>query len=416
MNKAGLLELVLDGETPKVVFRRDDLRPVQLAREVVAFANGRGGRILLGVNQDGAISGIQRDQLQGWVFGQVLDSFVHPAIIPYYEEVQLDDAKRVAVITLGDEPSKPYAVRREGRDEVYVRAGHASKIASREQLALMYRKSHIPLTEQWPVAGSGLRDLSRDRLEQYLGGIVGMSSLPSGQREWHECLCLLGFMRETEYSKPQCTIAGLVLFGYSPRRLLRNAGIRWMAFDGVHKSYRALDDRVVDGPLLPLRDSSPEAGNAIIDDGLIEKLLAAMRPFIFEESAELVDSVRRSWQWHYPVEVLKESVVNALAHRDWSRNEEIEIARYADRLCVLSPGALDDPMTVDMMIAGRRQARNQLIVAVLRDYGYIEPRGMGVSRKIIPLMREHNRNEPEFEATEDYLRIKMYRRARPAVR
>ena len=102
-------------------------------------------------------------------------------------------------------------------------------------------------------------------------------------------------------------------------------------------------------------------------------------------------------------------MVNALAHRDWTRNEEVEIARYADRLVVTSPGALQNTMTVTKMIAGQRSPRNPLIVEVLRDYAYVDARGMGVRNKIIPLVKQSSGREPEFEATQDHLKVTMRR-------
>jgi len=120
--------------------------------------------------------------------------------------------------------------------------------------------------------------------------------------------------------------------------------------------------------------------------------------------------MRRERRWFYPVEALREAIVNALAHRDWTRYEEVEVAQYADRLEVLSPGAMQNSMTVAKMVAGQRSARNPLIVEVLRDYGYVEARGMGVRNKIIPLIVEHNQTEPDFVATEDHLRVILRRR------
>jgi len=83
--------------------------------------------------------------------------------------------------------------------------------------------------------------------------------------------------------------------------------------------------------------------------------------------------------------------------------------RYRDRLEVLSPGALQNSMTIEKMIAGRRSPRNHLIVEVLRDYGYVDARGMGVRNKVIPLLKEQNGVEPEFQATEDSLKIIMFK-------
>lgn len=71
MTPEELLALIRHGENSGVEFKRDDLRREQLAREVVAFANFQGGRILIGVEDDGTVSGIQRDDLEHWVMDTV---------------------------------------------------------------------------------------------------------------------------------------------------------------------------------------------------------------------------------------------------------------------------------------------------------------------------------------------------------
>ena len=121
--------------------------------------------------------------------------------------------------------------------------------------------------------------------------------------------------------------------------------------------------------------------------------------------------MRRQRRWHYPLEAVREAVVNAVTHRDWTRYEEIEVARYVDRVEILSPGALQNSMTVQKMMAGRRSPRNLLISDVMRDYGYADARGMGVRNKIVPLLRECNGVAPEFDANEDHLRLTMRRAA-----
>jgi len=67
-------------------------------------------------------------------------------------------------------------------------------------------------------------------------------------------------------------------------------------------------------------------------------------------------------------------------------------------------------MTIQKMIAGHRSPRNTIIMEVLRDYGYVDFRGMGIRTKVIPLMRNNNRAEPIFEATEDYLKTVLPRK------
>ncbi len=114
--------------------------------------------------------------------------------------------------------------------------------------------------------------------------------------------------------------------------------------------------------------------------------------------------MRREKTWLYPWEAIRETVINALAHRDWTRSVDIEVTNYADRLEVISPGKLQNSMTVRKMIAGQRSPRNTLIMEILRDYGYVDSRGMGVRTKIIPLMKQLNQTDPIFEATDDYLK------------
>ena len=405
MTKSELLELIANGENSGVEFKRDDLRPEQMAKEVVALANFQGGRILLGVDDDGTFTGIQRADLERWVMDTVFARYVHPMIIPFYEEVQADEHHRVAVVTVSQGVSKPYVVRSRDREDIYIRVGSTSRLATREQQARLYALGGMLHAELLPVSGSGLQDLSLDRLKDYLSTFVGDKILPENDEDWRKRLCGLGFMVERIDGPAVCTIAGLVPFGHAPRRLLRQAGVRWLAFEGEDKAYKALDDRVIDGALVALWKTDEKGNRELVEGGLIEKLADAMQPFVTEEADDVDISMRRERRWLYPVEALREAIVNALVHRDWTRHEEIEVARYARRLEVLSPGALQNSMTVEKMIAGQRSPRNPSIVEVLRDYGYVDARGMGVRNKIIPLLLEYNGTDPEFIATEDHLRL-----------
>ncbi|MCI0697202.1 ATP-binding protein [candidate division KSB1 bacterium] len=71
MTRNELLEIIVNKENSGIEFKRDDIRPEQLAKEIVAFANFKGGRVLLGVEINGAISGITRPQLEDWVMNAI---------------------------------------------------------------------------------------------------------------------------------------------------------------------------------------------------------------------------------------------------------------------------------------------------------------------------------------------------------
>ena len=131
MLKTELLEIIANGESSGVGFKRDDIRPEQFAMEVVAMANLRGGMVLLGVEDDSSIRGIERKNLEQRVMN-IFHQKIHPVILPFYEEVLLDD-KRVAVISFAEGPSKPCVVRDRGREDIYIRVGTTSRPATREQ-------------------------------------------------------------------------------------------------------------------------------------------------------------------------------------------------------------------------------------------------------------------------------------------
>ena len=403
MLKAELVEIIANGENSSVEFKRDDIRPEQLAKEVVAMANFQGGMILLGVDDSGNITGISRANLEEWVMDTVIGRHVHPAIIPHYQEIKLDDRKRVAVISISPGTAKPYVLRHNDREDVYVRMGSTSRLATREQIIRLFDAGGLLHTETLPVSGTSLKSMDMARLENYLSDILGEHELPTTEIEWWERLEGLGFMTTDAVDNQVCTVAGTVLFGIRPKRFLKQAGLRVMVFDADDKQYQARLDVVLDGPMVGRWDFAE--GKTLVDEGIIEKFIRTIEPFISVEADHLEPGTfRREKHWLYPVEALREAVLNALAHRDWTRSVDIEITRYNDRLEIVSPGALPNSMDVAKMKAGRRTPRNSLVLEVLRDYGYVDARGMGVRTKIIPLTRQLTGRDPVFEATEDYLK------------
>ena len=409
MLKSELLEIIANRENSGIEFKRDDIRPEQLAKEVVALANFQGGKILLGVEDDGSISGLQRDNTEEWVMNVFRDK-IHPMILPFYEELQMDAQRRVAVVSFPQGISKPYVVRHHGREEIYIRMGTTSQRASREQQARLHALGGMLHTELMPVPGTSLQSLDAARLENYLRDIIRDIELPDTPKEWEKRLLGLGFLIDGQDNQIFCTIAGLLLFGINPRRFLKQSGLRVMVFEGMDKEYQALLDDILEGPLVGRWEIS-DSGRKLIDTGLIEKFMDCVGPFISQEASEIDEDLRRDKTWFYPLDAVREIVVNALAHRDWTRFVDVEIGVYADRFEVISPGALLNTMTIEKMVAGQRSPRNILIMEVLRDYGYVDFRGMGIRTKVIPLMRRENKAEPYFEATEDYLKTVLPRKS-----
>ena len=408
MLKTELLEIIANGENSGVEFKRDDIRPEQLAKEIVALVNFQGGRILLGIEDNGAISGLQRPDMEEWVMNVAADK-VHPLVLPFYEEVNMGEAGRVAVLTFPQGNSKPYVRRHNGAEEVFIRVGSTSRAATREQQMRLYEIGGMLHTEALPVSRTSSADLDRVRIENYLKDIIRDPALPDSPQTWEERLANLGFLIEPG---GMCTVAGVVLFGKQPRRHLKQAGLRVFAFNGKTKEYQARLDLIMDAPLAARFDVR-DGGRHVIDDGLTEKFLQAIDPFITEEPNRITSGLRRDKSRLYPIEAIREIVINALVHRDWTRSVDIEVGLYEDRLEVISPGGLHNSMTVEKMIAGLRYSRNTVLMDTMRDYGYVDHRGMGIRSKVLPLLKAHKHPEPSFEANEDHLKTTLYRKRAP---
>ena len=407
MLRSELLEVVANGENSGTEFKRDDVRPEQLAKEVVALANFQGGRVLLGVEDDGTIRGLTRADAERWVMDVVFGRHVHPMLLPFYEEVVVDEGRRVGVISFPPGVTRPYVLRHNGREDIYVRVGSTSQLATREQQARLFASGAMLHAETMIASGTTLDDLSTDRLADYLLNYVKDPGVPSSRAAWEERLAGLGFMGQAPSGGRSCSIAGLILFGRQPRRSLPSAGIRWMAFPGESKEYQALDDVLIDGPLVALTRTSEAGAVEVVEPGLLERVIDRMTPFVSEVDADVDVSLRRTRRWHYPVAALREALLNAVVHRDWTRSVDVEVVAYADRLEVTSPGALQNSMTIEKMLAGQRSPRNPILVDVMRDYGYVDARGMGVRRKIVPLVRAESGRDAAFEATEDFVRVTL---------
>ncbi|GFO73292.1 ATP-dependent DNA helicase RecG [Bathymodiolus japonicus methanotrophic gill symbiont] len=409
MLKTELLEIIANGENSGVEFKRDDIRPEQLAKEIVALVNFQGGQIILGVEDDGTISGLRRPNAEEWVMNVVRDK-IHPQILPFYEKIKIDDGVFVAIITFPLGISKPYVLRDRQEEKVFIRIGSTSQLATREQQMRLFELGGMLHTEVLPVARTNSDCLDRSRLENYLSDILQDPDIPKADDDWEIRLAGLGFLNEPN---GLCSVAGLLLFGKNPRQYLKQAGLRVFAFDGEDKEYKANLDLIIDAPLVGRWDVT-ESVKQLIDNGLIENFIEQVKPFITQEVDEIDEDFRRELEWFYPSGAVREALINALAHRDWTRFVDIEVGIYSDRLEVISPGALQNSMTVDKMVLGQRSPRNPIIMEVLRDYGYVDARGMGVRTKMIPLMRKFNHCDPVFELTDDYLKTILFRKVADA--
>ena len=393
-----LLEIINNGESSGVDFKRDVLQNHDLAKELVAFSNLAGGMVLLGVDDDGTIIGLSRPDLEEWVMTTCRDK-IRPAIIPFFETIRdVVSGKDVAIVSV----TRGYDVHslwHNNSNKYYIRVGTQAREATPEELARLFQQRGSIRAELRPVSGATLADLDRRRLRDYFRRIREQD-MPADDDDaaWRTLLVNTEIMIEEGVS-----VGGLLLFGTSPNRFLPHAGIDAAAFPGLDKDYAARERGALRGPMTPLL----AADGALVENGLVEQALNFVRRNT-PVTAGLENDARRVDRPTYPHEVLREAIVNALIHRDYLlTSTDIELAVYSDRLEIISPGRLPNGITPARMRTGCRAARNQLIKDVMRDYGYLEHMGMGVPRKIVQGMRAHNNTEPALieEAEQFTLRL-----------
>ena len=402
MTRTELYEVLADGEGSGIEFKRDDVRPEQLARECVAFLNFRGGKVLLGVEDDGAVTGLTRSNCEEWVMDTIFVRYIHPRVIPYYEEIQIEN-KRVAVISLEQGTSKPYVVRADDREDIYIRVGSTSRRASREQIMrLMQEGDAVFHMETMPVNGTSMEDVDQERLRGYYEKHFG--EMPEGRDE------TLKLMRDLDLAKPSgkngadvLSIAGLLLFGHRPTRKLPQAGLRLIVYGAEEVELNALKDEVIDGPIVSVSD---EEGNTI-KSGLFDLIMDQLQAQLSREKIHF-DGITRIRNWKFPREVLREIIINAFAHRDWTKFNMNRIEIFTDRIEITSAGALPNTLTIEKVLAGVQYPRNPILVRVLRDIGEMEDRGMGLRRTVLPVLSEKGFPKPKFESTEENFRVIVY--------
>lgn len=394
-----LLEIIANDENSGVEFKRDVLQNHDLAKELVAFSNFEGGMVLLGVDKDRTIFGLTRENLEEWVMTACRDK-IRPGIIPFFETIRdVEPGKDVAIVRVlrGVDVHSQW---HNNKNVYYIRVGTQSREPTPQELSRLFQQRGTFRADLRPISGAAITDLDRRRLSDYFGRIR-QQDVPdeADGAAWQTLLVNTEIMVEEGVS-----LSGLLLFGTAPNRFLPQAGIDAAAFPGTEKDYAARERRTIRGPMTPLMDQD---GN-VLETGLVDQALEFVRRNT-PMTAALDGGGRRVERPTYPVEAVREAVVNALIHRDYLlAHTDIELAIYQDRLEIVSPGNLPNGITPERMRAGTRAARNQLLKDVMRDYGYLEHMGLGVPRKIVRGMLEHNQTDPDLVEQDERFIVRLF--------
>ncbi len=389
MNADDVQALLAKGENSRVEFKSDAVSNEELAIVMVSFLNSQGGVILLGVEDNAAVSGISgsTDKRMNAVH-QICQNRVRPPVIPEINAIPVQ-GKTVLAVSLEKGVQKPYYIVKNEKTLYYIRSGATCRLATPEQIAILYANHPAIHYDASPSPEADLDHLDQRRIRQYFTEIKHLTQKQYAERRISLCIASRIAANIDEH-RAVATTAGVLLFAQEPSRFVASAGVRCAAFAGERKDYDMTDHRFLDGPLTPYT-----SGGATIEYGLIDRALQFVESHIRTPSR--MEGIRRISEPEYPIETLREAVTNALVHRDYALlGGQIQLLVFSDRIEIRSPGRLPNTLTMEMVQTGASFARNPVLMKFVENYGYVEHLGLGVPEKIIRPMLDRGYPHPEF--------------------
>jgi ATP-dependent DNA helicase RecG len=370
MEALELLELIANGETTKVQFKRDVTNVMSIAQEMVAFSNTKGGLILIGVDdKTGNITGLSFEDIQriNNILSTAAQDHVKSPIFITTETIPANNA-RVIAVNVPEGTDKPHT---DKDGVVWVKNGSDKrKVVSKEQLSRMLQSSGNLYAEERILQHSSLDDFDWEKFKSF----YEEKYKEPYQKE--EVLRYLSNLRLGE--KGKLNIAGALLFGKNLQKLTPSFFITAIWFRGndiTDTKYRSSENIV--GTL----DSMYRKGYDFILSKL-DKL----------QAGQSFNSLGKS---EIPEIVITELLVNALIHRDYFINDSIKIFVFDNRIEIISPGKLPNSLTEEQIKKGVRRSRNSIIASLAPDLLEYRGAGSGILRALqeypdIDFINEHD--------------------------
>lgn len=366
MKQADLRKLIKGGETETVEFKAPfDKETLETS---VAFANTKGGVILIGVSDKGEINGIQigKETLKDWA-NQISQS-TEPRIIPEIEIEEID-RKRIAVICIKEFPIKPVSIK--GR--CFRRVKNSNRVMQPHEIAEMHFQSTGMSWDKLSIANASLDNIDIERIKKYIE-----STRDTGRRKIGSAEKPLQVLEKLELIKDRKpTWAAILLFHKRPQRYLSQAMIHCGKFK---EETMVIDDRMIEGTIIEQ----------------IEEAMDFIRKNINVRFVMTGKPVREE-VWDYPLEALREAVINAVCHRDYTAPSNTEVRIYDDKLIIWNPGGLPLGLTVEDLYKPHPSVlRNKGVGGIFYDMGLIEQWGSGID-KMRTACQKVGIPEPKFE-------------------
>ncbi|PIP12558.1 MAG: transcriptional regulator [bacterium (Candidatus Stahlbacteria) CG23_combo_of_CG06-09_8_20_14_all_40_9] len=381
-----LMKLLNSGETETVEFKENfDKETIETAG---AFANTRGGSIFIGISDNGKVKGVQvgKEMLKNWA--NRISQGTEPPVIPEIEVSEIA-GKSVVIIWIREFPIKPVSVK--GR--CFRRVTNSNHIMTTQEIAQMHFHSVGMSWDKLPARDATIEDIDWENVKRYV-----RKANETGRRNIDENENPLQILEKLELIKEgKPTWAAVLLFHEYPQRLLSQGVIHCGRFK---EETIVIDDRMIEGPII----EQVEEAMDFIRKNVNVRFVMTGRP-------------AREQIWDYPLEALREAIVNAVCHRDYTIPSNTEIRIYDDKLIVWSPGGLPFGITIEDLYRPHPSVlRNKGIAGIFYDMGWIEQWGSGIDKMRNACVKARL-PEPQFEEyqgfrvifrkdiyTEEYLR------------
>lgn len=346
--------------------------PKEISKHLIAFANANGGILVIGVEDDGTITGFEKVGLHKIDdFKRIPFEYLKTPARIKYEEVRVKNFNGYDdwILVYQIEPSTRRVIRSTS-DDVYLRIGDQSRELTHEQINNLEFDKGERYFEEEVVDRSSIEDIDTKLLSTY-------KSIINTNLSDEEVLEGRGLLVDGEL-----TVAGVLLFSKNPSKFFPNARLRFLRYEGIKaqtgERINLTKDINIDGPI----------------------------PHIIEESKRIISSQLRDFQTldttgkfkvipEYPEFAWFEGIVNALTHRDYSQQgEHIKVIMYDDRLEISSPGKLPNIVDLNNM-KYTRYSRNPIIARILSELGWVKELNEGVKR-IYEEMEKYFLKAPEY--------------------
>ncbi len=370
-----ILNLIAQGENNSIEFKQVEVRPDGLAKELVAFSNTSGGVVLIGVDDNGNIIGTEgRENIEEWVVNIARNNVI-PAISPKIEQQEIN-GKSIVIIEVDRGQDKPY----QSIDGKYwLRVGSTNRMATKEELSRLFQQAGLVHYDIAPLDATSIVDLDERKLNQYWQNYYDIDYRQLEEQDRFQLLRNADILSQNDL----VTVGGLLIFGVEPQRRLWQSAITFAVFDGVDLTEELLDKQEIIGTL-------PE---------LILQTTAKVKLFL--PRASTISGLKRQEKILIPDKVIREALVNAVCHRDYSiSNRRITVYMFRDRVEITSPGRLPNTLTIEKILTGNSAPRNTFLLKYLDNMKFIDGLGRGV-----PMIRRQMEGRFLYQELGELLRL-----------